>query len=196
MLLCGHVKSDMFSGMSLRHGLLGLLAHQPASGWDLLKAFDSSLAFTWPATQSQLYTELGRMTDEGLIAVTGTGGRNRKEYAITTAGRAELARWITDVPPERVRRSDAILRVFFLWAVSPDEARRYLEGEAEAYRQYHELLRSVEQSVAWDDSDFDRWGRVALEYALRISEASEEWSKWAVDHLDANETVSRSDARR
>jgi DNA-binding PadR family transcriptional regulator len=185
--------------MSLRHGLLGLLAHRPASGWDLLKAFDSSLAFTWPATQSQLYTELGRMTDDGLIEVTGTGGRNRKEYAITGAGRDELVRWITQVPPERNRRSDAILRVFFLWAVSPDEARAYLDREATAYRQYHELLRSVEQSVTWNDSDFDRCGRIALEYALRVSKASEEWARWAVDHVDAGNAgvgISPSDARR
>ena len=45
--------------MSLRHALLGLLAEHPASGYDLLKQFEGSLAFVWPATQSQLYTELG-----------------------------------------------------------------------------------------------------------------------------------------
>ncbi len=41
--------------MSLRHALLGLLSEGPASGYDLLKLFDNSLANVWPATQSQLY---------------------------------------------------------------------------------------------------------------------------------------------
>ena len=64
-------------GMSLRHALLGLLSVEPASGWDLLKRFEQSLAFVWPATQSQLYTELNRMTDAGLVEVGATGARNR-----------------------------------------------------------------------------------------------------------------------
>src|SRR5438552_15700987 len=100
--------------MSLRHGLLGLLANGPASGYDLLKIFDHSLAFVWPATQSQLYGELNRLADDGLIEVSSEGPRGRKDYSITDAGRAELRHWINDVEPDRIRRNEAMLRVFFL----------------------------------------------------------------------------------
>src|SRR5690349_16066302 len=109
--------------MSLRHGLLGLLAAGPASGYDLLKVFDRSLAFVWPATQSQLYGELNRLADDGLIEVGEEGPRGRKSYRITAPGRDELERWITDVEPDRVRRNDAMLRVFFLGAVGPERAK-------------------------------------------------------------------------
>lgn len=177
--------------MSLRHALLGLLADHPASGWDLLKRFESSLAFVWPATQSQLYTELGKMTDDGLVEVTSTGARNRKEYAITPQGRTELEHWLLDVTPERNRRNDALLRVFFLWAVDRRAARAYLEKEAEAYRQFHDLLVSVRDQVPWDDSDFDRFGRIALEHGLRITEATEAWARWAADEVGADARASR-----
>jgi DNA-binding PadR family transcriptional regulator len=173
----------MLSAMSLRHGLLGLLAERPGSGWDLLKRFESSLAFVWPATQSQLYTELNRMAGDGLVEVTSTGARNRKEYALTPAGREELHRWITDVTPERNRRNDAVLRVFFLWAVDPDEARAYLEREAAAYKSFHDLLEQVKESTSWDRSEFDRFGRIALEYGLRTLIAYEDWARWAIDQL-------------
>ncbi|PRC47663.1 PadR family transcriptional regulator, partial [Mycobacterium sp. ITM-2017-0098] len=43
--------------MSLRIAALGLLAEGPASGYDLLKLFEKSMANVWPATQSQLYSE-------------------------------------------------------------------------------------------------------------------------------------------
>lgn len=56
--------------MSLRHALLGLLVDRPASGYDLLKLFDTSLAHVWPATQSQLYGELNRLAEAGLVGVT------------------------------------------------------------------------------------------------------------------------------
>src|SRR6516165_6626958 len=97
------------SGMSLRHGLLGLLASGPASGYDLLKIFDGSLAFIWPASQSQLYGELNRLADDGLIVASDEGPRRRKEYTITPTGRAELEHWLTDVEPDRIRRNDSML---------------------------------------------------------------------------------------
>ena len=172
------------TGMSLRHALLGLLADRPGSGWDLLKRFEVSLAFVWPATQSQLYTELGRMTDEQLVEVISTGARNRKEYAITDTGRQELARWITDIEPERNRRNDALLRVFFLWAVDPQAARSYLEKEAAVFQQFHARLEQVEATVDWDDSAFDRYGRIALEHGLRLAATNEEWARWAANQVD------------
>ena len=60
---------------------LGLLAQHPGSGYDLLKQFEKSMANVWPATQSQLYGELNKLADGGLIEVTAVGPRGRKEYA-------------------------------------------------------------------------------------------------------------------
>lgn len=173
--------------MSLRHALLGLLADRPGSGWDLLKRFETSLAFVWPATQSQLYTELGRLTDDGCIEVAAVGARNRKEYAITETGRDELTAWITGDEPDRGRRNEALLRVFFLWSVDREAARAYLEHEAAVYRAFHDVLEAVDRDTAWDESDFDRWARVALENGLRVTAANEAWAHWAVDRLDADD---------
>src|SRR3954470_14899990 len=107
--------------MSLRHAALGLLSEGPASGYDLLKIFEISLANVWPATQSQLYGELGKLADAGFVTVVAEGPRGRKEYAITDAGRAELHRWLIEVEPTPVaRRSDMLLRVFFLGVLEPE----------------------------------------------------------------------------
>ena len=80
------------SPVSLRMAALGLLAQQPGSGYDLLRTFEKSMANVWPATQSQLYGELNKLADAGLIEVTDIGPRGRKEYRITEAGRDELRR--------------------------------------------------------------------------------------------------------
>ncbi|PRC58857.1 PadR family transcriptional regulator, partial [Mycobacterium sp. ITM-2017-0098] len=80
---------------SLRIAALGLLAEGPASGYDLLKLFEKSMANVWPATQSQLYSEPNKLADGGLIEVSAVGPRGRKEYEITDAGRDELQRWVT-----------------------------------------------------------------------------------------------------
>src|SRR5689334_6306855 len=133
------------TAVSLRHGLLGLLADGPASGYDLLKIFDRSLAFIWPATQSQLYGELNRLAEDGLIIVSDEGPRRRKEYTITPAGRTELEHWLTDSEPDRIRRNDAMLRVFFLGTLRPAQAKAYLEREAEVHANLERLLSDIKR---------------------------------------------------
>src|SRR5882757_10011914 len=135
--------------MSLRHAVLGLLAERPASGYDLMKLFETSLANVWPATQSQVYGELGKLAAAGLLAVSAEGPRGRKEYAITDQGLAELRHWLTETEPERVRRSETLLRVFFLGILTPVEAQAYLDLEAARAGAGHAALKELEGSVDW-----------------------------------------------
>jgi PadR family transcriptional regulator AphA len=171
--------------MSLPHALLGLLADGPASGYDLLKRFDGSLAFVWPATQSQLYTELGKLDRSGLVAVAARGPRGRKEYAITDDGIAELQRWLTETEPERGRRNECTLRVFFLGSIDPSRARAYLEREAELTAELLARLQHVADSTDWDHAPRDlRFSRIALEQGLRVTQANLDWARWAADEVD------------
>ncbi|MER6514932.1 PadR family transcriptional regulator [Nonomuraea sp. NPDC001636] len=165
--------------MSLRHAVLGLLAEGPASGYDLLKTFDVSLSNVWPATQSQLYAELGKLADAGLVSVAAEGPRGRKEYAITEEGRAELRRWITEVEPVRVGRSDMLLRVFFLGQVDPEQARAYLRRQAEVVGRHLEHMEAIKGFVESGQDNLSVYGRLALEYGLRLGAVQKEWAEWA-----------------
>jgi len=115
--------------MSLRHALLGALADQPRSGYALLKHFEQSLAYAWPASHSQIYPELARLRADGLIEETHTGARGSRTYAITRNGLDEIRSWLRETEPDRRVRSDAALRMFFLWVLEPDEATSRLEDE-------------------------------------------------------------------
>ena len=93
--------------MSLRHALLGLLADRPYTGWQLLKHFQGSLAYAWPALHSQIYPELARLRAAGLIEQTGEGPRGAKRYELTAEGRREVVRWLRETDPSRKRRRPA-----------------------------------------------------------------------------------------
>src|SRR5262249_52680839 len=98
--------------MSLRHGLIGLLAREgPLTGYELTKASDRSVDFVWPAVQGQIYPELQRLAEAGLIRQTETGPRGAKRYEATEDGLAELRRWIAEVEPTRGTRNETLLRV-------------------------------------------------------------------------------------
>lgn len=170
-------------GMSLRHALLGLLSERPASGYDLLKLFETSLATAWPATQSQIYTELTKLAGAGLITVAAEGPRGRKEYALADEGLAELRHWLTETKPQRNTRSDILLRVFFLGVLTPEQARGYLAELIELSDQGYQGLRRLEESVDWDDGNLSVYGRIALEYGLRFNAMRREWAEWAAGQI-------------
>lgn len=172
------------SGMSLRHALLGLLANRTASGYDLMKLFDTSLANVWPATQSQVYGELTRLADVGLVEVTAQGPRGRKDYALTDAGLAELRRWLTETRPEQPRRSDLLLRVFFLDQLTSEQRLEFFRYQAERAASHHAELRRLRESPALNEPGrLTANGRLALEYGLRLTAMQEEWADWAAKQI-------------
>ena len=176
------------AGVSLRIATLGLLAQQPGSGYDLLNRFENSMANVWPATQSQLYGELNKLADAGLIEVSDVGPRGRKAYRVTAAGRDELMRWILhpeDDPP--VRRPD-VLRVFLLGQIPRDQVRKYVVTVAEQAESELARYEQLRDSVTWSDDPADApadfYGRAALEYGLRNAAMEAAWGRWLTEELD------------
>lgn len=133
--------------MSLRHALLALIEAGPMTGYELAKQFDRSVAYVWRAQHSQIYTELRRLEEEGLVVAhtRPRGARalaTKRAYALTAAGDAELRRWVGEVePPPRVRDT-AYVRATYLEYGSLRAARTQFR----AHRAHHEALR-------------DRWER-------------------------------------
>ena len=164
--------------MSLRHALLGLLHERPARGYDLMQIFKVSLHNTWPATQSQVYTELTKLAEVGLLSVTANGPRGRKEYTLTAAGLGELRRWLLETEPEP-HRNDALLRVFLLGAVTRDQAKEYLTWVAQRATEELAALETLDAALDWGDDDLSYYGRLALEYGKRLQAMKREWAAWA-----------------
>lgn len=171
--------------MSLRHAALGLLAQEPGSGYDLLKRFELSLSNVWPATQSQLYGELNKLAAAGLLKVSDTGPRGRKEYAITDAGRVELQRWMASPEEDPPFRSADLLRVFLAGELSAHEAREYLENWRTWAEDEHKRYEQIRDAYPWpEDDDAKFFARAALEYGLRSTRLDAEWASWVIDGMD------------
>ncbi|GGJ06104.1 PadR family transcriptional regulator [Streptomyces brasiliensis] len=89
--------------MSLKYAVLAALLEGEASGYELSKVFDVSLANFWPATPQQLYRELERLAQDGLIearVVQQERRPNKRMFTLTEAGRADLRGFAAE-PPRR-----------------------------------------------------------------------------------------------
>ncbi len=156
---------------------LGLLAQHPGSGYDLLKRFEKSMANVWPATQSQLYGELNKLADTGLIEVSAIGPRGRKEYRATPAGRTELVRWIANPQDDPPERSAELLRVFLLGELPRDQARSHLIALAEHSESEVARLKELEATTRWTETESDTYAHAALEYGLRFNAMQAKWAR-------------------
>jgi DNA-binding PadR family transcriptional regulator len=170
--------------MSLRHGLLGLLAEGPASGYDLARRFSEALGSVWPAQHPQIYSELARLEAAGLIEVESTGPRRRKAYRITDEGLAEVRRWLAEAQVDHTFRMETLFRAYFFWLMEPEDLKAHLESEQAFYAQTAEALRgyaATKDRGDWGTSAQTRAMRIALEAGIRINEALAGWAQWAHD---------------
>ncbi len=165
--------------MALRHALLGILAERPRSGWGVLKHFESTLGYAWPALHGQIYPELARLRDAGLIEQSGSGPRGAKEYTLTEAGSKEVRTWLRETPPSRSGRSDPLLRVFLLWLLEPDDAEAHLLREADYLRGLLAELETVAAGPRESTRNELAYG-LALDWGLRETRARLEWAEAAI----------------
>ena len=80
------------------YAILGLLAVQPWSTYELARQMEHSLGRMWPRAQSKLYEEPKKLVEHGLARARteAVGRRPRTVYAITPKGRRVLARWLKE----------------------------------------------------------------------------------------------------
>lgn len=93
---------------TLRYVLLGLLAKQDLTGYDIKKLFEQEVGDFWCARHSQVYPELRKLEESGQItSYTGTVGTKlqKKYYRLAPTGEKRLQEWLVqplgDMMPTR-----------------------------------------------------------------------------------------------
>jgi len=129
--------------MKIPHTILGLLLAGPQTGYDLKRAFDSSLGFFAGASFGSIYPVLRRLAREGLVRMKTEiqdGRPNRKVYRLTPKGRRVFLQAAADELVLSPYRNEFLTRLFF-FSELPAARRR---GILEEYRAYLEdRLRTV-----------------------------------------------------
>ncbi len=111
--------------MSLKFAILGLLAHEELSGYELTRRFGQSVGYFWHARSQQIYPELAKLESEELVSgrlVEQIGRPDKTVYRITGTGTAELRQWVTTSSPMTFGKDEFLLKVWSYGQVEPGEA--------------------------------------------------------------------------
>lgn len=115
--------------------ILGMVRGGAKSGYEIKALVDRTTRFFWAASYGQIYPELKRLSEAGLIegVDSPTGGRKRTVYEITADGEQELKDWLRRPPSTYEMREEGLLKLFFADALPRQEAVEILRA-MRAYR--------------------------------------------------------------
>jgi len=153
--------------------VLGLIGLGPASGYDIKSGVDTSTRFFWAGSYGQIYPELRRLEAEGLIRGKDApkGGRGRRVYELTAAGRKALEDWLVGPTTTIEYRDESLLRLFFADALPREQALGLLEARKRGHEEYLAILRTIE-TRAGDDPDFMN---LVLRWGIEFNEWGAQW---------------------
>jgi DNA-binding PadR family transcriptional regulator len=185
--------------MSLRHAVMAALLEGEASGYDLAKAFDASVANFWMATPQQLYRELERMQVEGLVRariVQQERRPNKRLFSLTEAGRRVLRDFTAAALRPGAIRDELMVKVQAVDAGDAEAVRAAIEermvwaqAKIARYERLHARLlngRSEEEYLA----HAERVGPyLTLTRGLTFERENYQWGQWALAVLTQRSTA-------
>jgi DNA-binding PadR family transcriptional regulator len=166
--------------MALSYAILSLLTRGDASGYDLLKSFEGSVANFWYAGHPQIYKELAALERRALVShrvVVQDGRPNKKVFRITPAGREDLLRWLRSPHRNERHNSLATLKAFSLHLLPADEAIAKVEELATEGRKELERYRAIEKMLAplAENSGAMLSAYLSVLFGLNYAEAYQRW---------------------
>ena len=186
---------------TLGYAILGLLARQACSGYELAARLRAPVGYYWTARHSQIYPELERLLAAGMVryrVAPGPGPRDKKVYAVTERGLAALREWVTRPPAPRAPRDELLLKTYALWLADPAEAaalfRKQAAEHAERLAEYQSIRERAErrQGGAAPPVGSPEFGSYAT-LMLGISHERDHlaWCRWLVRCLETGTVPDR-----
>jgi PadR family transcriptional regulator, regulatory protein AphA len=151
--------------------ILGMLSIGRNTGYDIKQFVDKTTRHFWAASYGQIYPELRRLEEQGLV--TGTpepsGGRARTVFELTEDGWAVLREWLED-PSESLweLRCETMLKLLFSDAAAP----RFRIEQLRAFREQQESKLAALRLLEDDARDGEHRGPyLSLRLGLAMTEA-------------------------
>ncbi|WP_037606297.1 PadR family transcriptional regulator [Streptacidiphilus rugosus] len=187
--------------MALRNAVMAALLEGEASGYDLAKEFDASVANFWMATPQQLYRELERMEAEGLIRarlVEQERRPNKRLFSLTGAGRDALREFTAEPPRPTAIRDELLVKVQAVDAGDDEAVRAAIRERAESARAKlarYERLRIRLLAGRTEPEHLAQAERIGpyltLQRGIAFEQENLRWAEQALAALDLRATVRR-----
>ena len=130
--------------------ILGLLAHENLTGYDIKKQIDGAISFFWKGSFGSIYPALNDMEKQGLVKrkkADNTGGREKIVYQITKQGKDTLKAWLNDEKAANDLKYETLLKMYFGGTEDRSVTIRNIEIFEEQVRGNLEVLKFYKENL-------------------------------------------------
>jgi DNA-binding PadR family transcriptional regulator len=166
------------------YAILGLLAVQPFTTYEIAQQMDRALGHFWPRARSKLYEEPKKLVAQGLARakVEHQGRRPRTVYSISAKGRRALAAWVRTPGNGPVLEFDQLVRVFFCEHGSKADLLATLEDARRWSIEQTLATGTISQEYLDGDGPYPErlpWLVLVAQFLDDFLVFVEEWAEWA-----------------
>ena len=174
-------------GMAAEHAILGLLALRDSGtghGYDLARQFspEAPLGNVVRLEPGMVYHHLKKLERLGWVSAVPDaepGRPARRLFALSSSGRAELGRWLSEpVTHTREIRLDFLVKLYLALLLDPTLAVRLVDEQRDRCARLVESLANRQQSghvAAAQDPITARFGDMVLDMRLAQTKAAVAW---------------------
>lgn len=164
-----------------KYVLLGLLSHNPMTGYDIKKSVATRMSYFWDLSYGQIYPTLKDLEKNGSITKQlelNQKGPNRKIYTITDTGTKELQAWLAKPAKKEVHKYEFLLKLIFGDQAYPELNQKHVEEFKARNQKTLQTMNIFEESIKpiLDQSESHYYVYLTILLGKRISQASVEWA--------------------
>ncbi|MFC7391420.1 PadR family transcriptional regulator [Scopulibacillus cellulosilyticus] len=175
--------------MSLRYALLGLLMKHDATGYELMQEFKEKIIYFWHAHHTQIYRELSKMENEGLVksrVVHQADHPDKKIYHIQQAGKDVVYDWLNEQAAEPAKLKDfRLLKVALFDFIETERAIDFLKSCQERHKNALDIMQNIQkEKIGEITNEKENLGEyLTSEFGIRYMKLWIDWCNWAIDTL-------------
>jgi len=179
---------------TLGYMLLGLLAREPMSGYDLAMQLKKHFTPFWPISHTQIYPALAQLEQQGLaryhIVEQHAVRPNKKVYEITEEGRAALRQWVESPTPLAILRDEFSLKAYSLWLADPERMMEMFHEQTQLHKErleFHEQALQAKRgadSASPEKAHFFELRDLLFQYAIGYEHNYLAWCQSVLHYLE------------
>lgn len=161
--------------------ILGLLSHEPLTGYEIKKKIDNSLRFFWSGSYGSIYPTLDSLVTNGCVEKEEeTSGRGKIIYSITEKGRKLLRDWLKKPVQKDELRYETLLKLFFGGELGREGILAHIQSFEEKIRKELQLLEMFEANLEqYQDEEDHKYFLLTVKFGIETYRAYLKWCEEA-----------------
>jgi DNA-binding PadR family transcriptional regulator len=171
--------------------ILGMLSHEPMTGYDIKKRMEQAISYFWNAGYGQIYPTLSNLEKSNLIAQKASKNSNTrgaKIYTITKKGRTTLKTWLSTPLESEPVRYEILLKLFFSASIPTQKIISNLQKFLSENEKNAETMRAFEENLILhlNESPDHRYFLYTVRFGKKTFNSYCEWARETIEDLKKN----------